>query len=189
MPARKKVVHTLGHNRHQTILPWFDHCPPPIWSLDITGFVRFLFTFLIIFAANGSVQNPDIMYCNVFGSGFSIPSNCGSLVLSKFNIVLVYAEMQYVLAWCILYSADWPSRLLEKHSCQFVWNLSTLKTREENLQRWWWIARRVEPIPWYCKGELRSRMPTLGFRWGTLHCPQKSVFSRYSWKPAHHRLM
>ena len=40
-------------------------------------------------------------------------------------------------------------------------------------------------IPWYCKGELRSRIPTLGFWWSTLHCPQKSVISRYSWKPAH----
>ena len=89
--------------------------------------------------------------------------------------------MPYVLAWCILYSADWPSRLLEKHSCQFFWKLSTLKMRGENLQRWGWIARKVEPIPWYCKGELRSRMSTLGFWWSTLHCPQKSVFSRYSW--------
>ena len=68
---KKIFAHNFCHNRRQTILHQFDHSPPPIWSLDFTGFVEFLFTFLIIFAANGSVQNHDIMYCNGFGSGFS----------------------------------------------------------------------------------------------------------------------
>ena len=134
-------------------------------------------------------QVPDIMQCNVIGSGFSthfsLGVNWGSLMLSRFNFVLVYAAMPSLLAWYILYSAYLPSKFLEKHSCQYFWTLSILKMRGENLQRWGWIARKVESIPWYCKGELRLRMPTLGFWPSTLHCPQKSVISRYSWKPAH----
>ena len=55
---RKKIfLHNFCHNWLLTILPRFDHSPPPIWSLDIAGFVGFLFIFFIIFAANGSVQN------------------------------------------------------------------------------------------------------------------------------------
>ena len=35
---KKMFVHNFCHNRRQTILHQFDHSPPPIWSLDSTGF-------------------------------------------------------------------------------------------------------------------------------------------------------
>ena len=140
MPARKKnCSHILSQSS--------PDYPPPIWSLllrfdhsldwlDFAGFVRFPFIFLM-FAVNGSVQNPDIMQCNVIGSGFSthfsLGVNWGSLMLSRFNFVLVYAAMPSLLAWYILYSAYLPSKFLEKHSCQYFWTLSILKMRGQNI--------------------------------------------------------
>ena len=51
------------------------------------------FSHLIIFAANGSVQNHDIMFCNVFCSSFSthffLGVNGASLVIYRLNFVLV----------------------------------------------------------------------------------------------------
>ena len=135
-------VHNFCHNLGQTILHQFDHSPPPIWSLGFTWFVGFLFIFLIIFAANASVQNPNIMYCNIFGSGFcthfSFGVNWASLVLSRFSFVLV-------LRGNAICAAVWPSRFPEKHICRRFWILSILKImRGENCHLQWlsvWMAR------------------------------------------------
>ena len=52
MPAKKISPRNFCHNRHQSILPRFDHCPPPFdcWiSLDLQDFFP---DFVIIFAVN-----------------------------------------------------------------------------------------------------------------------------------------
>ena len=82
-------------------------------------------------------------------------------------------------SWLVIY-------FIEKHNFCCFWISSILK-REGRIcrLRGWTMVRGVELIPLYWEGELRSGMPMLGFWPSILHCPQKFVISRFSWKPAH----
>ena len=184
MPARKKICsHILSQSS--------PDYPPPIWSLllrfdhsldwlDFAGFVRFPFIFLM-FAVNGSVQNPDIMQCNVIGSGFSthfsLGVNWGSLMLSRFNFVLVYVAMPSL--WRDIYCTQ-----LIYHP-NFLRNIEVRKDSEEG---------GVDPLILQRRAEIKDAFTRLLFEHPALppeirHFQVQLKTCSLSFKCIHHRLM
>ena len=125
------------------------------------------------------------MYYTIFGSGFSTHLPLGvdqaNLVIYTLNFVLVLLG-NATCTGMMYTTADWSSRFLRNITSVVSEHHRYWKERGEFADwedgRWWggWSWS-----PW----ELRSGMPMLGFWPSTLHCPQKFVISRYSWKPAH----
>ena len=174
--------------------------PPPIWSLSsphlIIGYrwiCRISFHIFHHICSKWQCSEPHIMYYTIFGSGFSTYLPLGvdqaNLVIYTLNFVLVLLG-NATCTGMMYTTADWSSRFLRNitaFASEFphYWS-AILKIRGGILQiREWTTARGVELIHLYSKGEQRSGMPMLGFWPSTLHCPQKFVISRYSWKPAH----
>ena len=174
--------------------------PPPIWSLSsphlIIGYrwiCRISFHIFHHICSKWQCSEPHIMYYTIFGSGFSthLPLGVDQANLMTYTLNFVLVLLGNATCTGMMYTtADWSYRFLRNitaFASEFphYWS-AILKIRGGILQiREWTTARGVELIHLYSKGEQRSGMPMLGFWPSTLHCPQKFVISRYSWKPAH----